>query len=82
MLSFAPEANGNWYRWGWSHTPPAVWVAAWRHVVTLFRSLKARNAIWVWTVNISFPHSGPVANTTDLRRVDFDELVTWDFALV
>jgi hypothetical protein len=62
MLSFAPEANGNWYRWGWSHTSPAVWVAAWRHVVTVFRSLKARNAIWVWTVNISFPHSGPVAD--------------------
>jgi glycosyl hydrolase family 26 len=62
MLSFAPEANGTWYGWGWSHTPPAEWVAAWRHVVTVFRQAGAVNVTWVWTVNVTFPHSGPVAD--------------------
>lgn len=61
MLSFAPEANGNWYRWGWGHTPAKTWVAAWRHIVTVFREQHAANVRWLWTVNISFPHSGPVA---------------------
>jgi len=37
ILSFAPEANGSWYPWGWTRTSPAAWVAAWRHVVTVFR---------------------------------------------
>jgi len=51
VLSFAPEANAPWYGWGYRHTPPAVWVAAWRHVVTVFRAAGARNATWLWTVN-------------------------------
>ena len=62
MLSFAPEANGTWYAWGWSHTPPAEWVAAWRHAVTVFRQAGALNVTWVWTVNVAFPDSGPVAD--------------------
>lgn len=62
MLSFAPEPNGNWYRWGWSHTPPAQWVAAWRHVVTVFRSAGALDVTWVWTMNIPFPGSGPISD--------------------
>ena len=52
ILSFAHEMNGNWYSWGYRHTPPAVFVAAWRHVVKLFRALRAHNVTWLWTVNI------------------------------
>ena len=44
--------NGNWYSWGYRHTPPVVFVAAWRHIVNLFRALGARNVTWLWTVNI------------------------------
>jgi hypothetical protein len=29
-----------------------VFVRAWRHVVTLFRTLGAKNVTWLWTVNI------------------------------
>ena len=36
ILWFAPEANGWWYDWAFGHTAPAQWVAAWRHVVTVF----------------------------------------------
>jgi mannan endo-1,4-beta-mannosidase len=52
ILSFGHEMNGNWYSWGYRKTSPAVFVAAWRHIVTLFRALGARNVTWLWTVNI------------------------------
>ena len=44
--------NGDWYPWGYTKTSPAVFVAAWRHIVTLFRALGAKNVTWLWTVNI------------------------------
>jgi mannan endo-1,4-beta-mannosidase len=52
ILSFGHEMNGHWYPWGYMHTSPAVFVAAWRHIVTLFRGLGTQNVIWLWTVNI------------------------------
>jgi hypothetical protein len=52
VLSFGHEMNGDWYSWGYRKTSPAVFVAAWRHVVKLFRTLGAQNATWMWTVNI------------------------------
>jgi len=52
ILSFGHEMNANWYSWGYQHTSPAVFVAAWRHIVTLFRAAGARNASWMWTVNV------------------------------
>jgi mannan endo-1,4-beta-mannosidase len=52
ILSFGHEMNGNWYSWGYQHTAPGVFVAAWRHVVKLFRALGAQNVTWMWTVNI------------------------------
>ena len=52
ILSFGHEMNGPWYSWGYTQTPPAVFVAAWRHIVTLFRALGAKNVTWLWTVNI------------------------------
>jgi mannan endo-1,4-beta-mannosidase len=51
ILSFGHEMNGYWYSWGYQHTPPAVFVAAWRHIVTLFRALGAGNVTWLWTIN-------------------------------
>ena len=52
ILSFGHEMNGDWYSWGYRHTSPAVFVAAWRHIVSLFRALGAGNVTWLWTVNI------------------------------
>jgi hypothetical protein len=52
VLSFGHEMNGNWYSWGYQHTRAAVFVAAWRHIVTVFRASGASNVIWLWTVNI------------------------------
>jgi mannan endo-1,4-beta-mannosidase len=55
ILSFGHEMNGYWYSWGYKHTPAAAFVAAWRHIVTLFRRLGARNVTWMWTVNTIHP---------------------------
>jgi hypothetical protein len=52
VMSFGHEMNGNWSSWGYQHTSAAVFVAAWRHIVTLFRSAGADNVTWMWTVNI------------------------------
>jgi len=56
ILGFGHEMNGSWYSWGYRHTSPADFVAAWRHIVTLFRGLGARNVTWMWTVNVM--HAG------------------------
>jgi mannan endo-1,4-beta-mannosidase len=52
ILSFGHEMNGSWSTWGYTHTSPVTFVAAWRHIVTLFRELGAGNVTWLWTVNI------------------------------
>ena len=52
ILSFDHEMNGDWYSWGYRHESPATFVAAWRHIVTIFREQGARNVTWLWTVNI------------------------------
>jgi mannan endo-1,4-beta-mannosidase len=52
ILSFGHEMNGDWYPWGRAHTSPAVFVRAWRHIVTVFRKTGATNVTWMWTPNI------------------------------
>ena len=53
IISFGHEMNGSWYSWGYRHTSPTVFVAAWRHIVTIFRREGADNVTWLWTINIS-----------------------------
>jgi mannan endo-1,4-beta-mannosidase len=52
ILSFGHEMNGQWFSWGYRHASPAAFVAAWRHIVTLFRERGVRNVTWLWTVNV------------------------------
>jgi mannan endo-1,4-beta-mannosidase len=51
IVSFGHEMNGSWYSWGYGHVSPATFVAAWRHVVRVFRAAGAANVTWLWTVN-------------------------------
>jgi mannan endo-1,4-beta-mannosidase len=51
ILSFGHEMNGNWFPWGYEHTSPVVFVAAWRRIVDIFASQRASNVTWLWTVN-------------------------------
>jgi mannan endo-1,4-beta-mannosidase len=52
ILSFGHEMNGVWYSWGYGHTSPAAFVAAWRHIVDVFRQHGTDNVTWLWTVNV------------------------------
>ncbi len=58
ILSFGHEMNGNWYSWGYQHTSPAMFVAAWRHIVTVFRQQAADKVTWLWTVNVIDTQAG------------------------
>jgi mannan endo-1,4-beta-mannosidase len=60
ILSFAPEADGSWYPWGWHQAEPAEYRAAWRHVVTLFRQSGASNVTWLWDISGGRPRAGRV----------------------
>lgn len=63
VISFGHEMNGNWYPWGWTHAPPAEFVAAWRHIVDVFRSTGADNVTWLWTINsIGSSSAAPLAD--------------------
>jgi hypothetical protein len=53
VIGFGHEMNGSWYSWGVSHQSPASFVAAWRHIVTVFRAAGASNVTWLWTINWS-----------------------------
>jgi mannan endo-1,4-beta-mannosidase len=55
IIGFAHEMNGNWYPWG---KQPGAFVAAWRHIVTLFRQQGATNVTWLWTPNSGGKHPG------------------------
>jgi hypothetical protein len=52
IMGFGHEMNGSWYSWGHTRSSPGAFVAAWRHIVTLFRSFGAGNVTWLWTINI------------------------------
>ena len=52
IIGFGHEMNAWWYSWGYRHASPAAFVAAWRHIVTLFRAQGAWNVTWLWTVNV------------------------------
>lgn len=54
-VRFAHEMNGSWYSWGdgVGGNTPDDYVAAWRHVVQVFRDAGATNVKWVWSPNTS-----------------------------
>jgi mannan endo-1,4-beta-mannosidase len=62
VIGFGHEMNAPWYSWGYGHTPAKVFVAAWQHVVTVFRNQGADNVTWLWTINADTPKTGPVAS--------------------
>jgi len=61
VIGFGHEMNATWYSWGYGHVPPRTFVAAWRHIVRLFRGQGADNVTWLWTINADLPSTGPIA---------------------
>jgi Glycosyl hydrolase family 26 len=55
-LRFAHEMNGNWYPWsrGVNGNTSAEYIAAWQHVVRIFREEGATNVQWIWSPNIAY----------------------------
>jgi mannan endo-1,4-beta-mannosidase len=61
VIGFGHEMNAPTYSWGYGRTSPAVFVAAWRHIVSVFNSEGARNVTWLWTLEADGPDTGPIA---------------------
>jgi hypothetical protein len=63
LLRFAHEMNGDWYPWSEqvNGNRAGEYVAAWRHVHDLFGRLGVDNVHWVWSPNVEFPGSAPLA---------------------
>ena len=62
VIGFGHEMNAPWYSWGYGHVAPSTFVAAWRHIVTLFRSEGASNVTWLWTLQADERGTGPIAS--------------------
>ncbi len=60
VIGFGHEMNAPWYSWGYRHVPPLTFIAAWRHIVSLFRGQGADNVTWLWTINQDRGNTGPI----------------------
>jgi mannan endo-1,4-beta-mannosidase len=52
-VDFNHEFNGPWFPWGFQKVKRSVFLAAWRHIVTLFRQYGATNVVWIWNPNVT-----------------------------
>lgn len=57
MLSFAPEANGDWYQWGAHHITPSLFIDMWRHVHDVIQKNADSPITWLWQMNVQWPGS-------------------------
>ncbi len=62
VLRFAHEMNGNWYPWSAqaNGNTASDYVAAWRHVRSVFRNQGVTNVSWSWSPNVPYVGSTPV----------------------
>jgi mannan endo-1,4-beta-mannosidase len=72
VIGFGHEMNATWYQWGYGHVRPKIFVAAWRHIVTLFRQQGADNITWLWTIQADIGGTGPIQEWWPGRQY-----VTW-----
>lgn len=54
FIRLAEEMNGSWSSWGAGidGNTPQLYIAMWRHVVSIFRLAGATNARWIWAPNV------------------------------
>jgi membrane-bound metal-dependent hydrolase YbcI (DUF457 family) len=74
LVRFGQEMNGSWAPWqrGVNGTTGPRFIAAWRHIVKIFRRVGATNVSWVWCPYVS--------NNGQLPFMDFypgDHWVDW-----
>ena len=73
LLRFAHEMNGDWYPWsvGVNGNSGADYIAAYRHVVRVFRNEGATNVKHVWAPNVgSFDNAWPGNDYVDYLGLD------------
>ncbi len=70
LLRMMHEMNGNYYPWSCTVNSgdPGKYVAAFRHVVDIFRDVGANNACFVWSPNYASPPA-VVGQCADLTRL-------------
>ena len=61
MVRFAHEMNGTWYPWAGPNSTPSLYIAAWRHIVSLFRADGVTNVKWVWSPNVQEGSKYPIS---------------------
>jgi mannan endo-1,4-beta-mannosidase len=61
VIGFGHEMNDIRYTWGYGHVPAPTFVAAWRHIVSVFRAEGAENVTWLWTLQADSSSTGPIA---------------------
>jgi Glycosyl hydrolase family 26 len=74
LVRLMHEMNGSWYPWGYGvngNTNPADFVAAWRHVVDIFRSVGATNVQFIWCV------AAAASSSADASLFPGDAYVDW-----
>ena len=62
VIGFGHEMNAPWYSWGYGQAAAPTFVAAWRHIVSLFRGQGADNVTWLWTLQADEPGTGPITS--------------------
>jgi mannan endo-1,4-beta-mannosidase len=60
VIGFGHEMNAPTYAWGYGRLPASTFVAAWRHIVDLFRDEGAKNVTWLWTLQADGPGTGRI----------------------
>ncbi len=63
FLRFAHEMNANWYPWSelTNGNKPGQYIRAYRHVHDIFAAQGVTNVTWVWSPNVEYPGSLPLA---------------------
>lgn len=63
LIRYAPEQNGDWRPWslGVAGVTAADYIAAWRHVVGIFRSVGAGNVAFIWNPYVEVGGSTPMS---------------------
>jgi len=62
VIALGHDMNEPGRSWAHSHVPPATFIAAWRHIVNLFRRQGADNVSWLWTIRAGRADTRPAAS--------------------
>ena len=82
LIRLFTEMDGSWYPWGFrvnGNTSPADFVAAWKHVVGIFRREGATNVRFVWCLagGVLTPNRMNKYGDTLARMYPGDDYVDW-----